>query len=185
LTTKTAYNEEDVLMSTAFRYPHFVKYAGVLVFTASFMVGASAQTKTLTTTELAQRAEVVAVGKVTGLESEWNEARTMIRTRVTVAVDEYVKGSEPGSTITIYVPGGEIGMVGEIYSHTAKFRTKENVVVFAEKDSQNRYRISGGTEGKLSVKADEKTGKRMVTGTMSLDQLTSKVRAAIQEQRGY
>ncbi|MGB6122834.1 MAG: hypothetical protein WBG80_13070, partial [Bacteroidota bacterium] len=53
-----------------------------------------AQQRALKVDELAKRAEVVAVGRVTELKSEWNQDQTMIFTRVTLAVDEYIKGGD-------------------------------------------------------------------------------------------
>jgi hypothetical protein len=140
------------------------------------------QTKLATTTELAQRAEVVAVGKVTSLVSEWNETRTMIRTRVTVAVQEYVKGATSDKLLTLYVPGGEVGGVGEIYTHMPSFRPDEDVVVFAEKDKQNRYRISNGLQGKLTVKRDKGTGALMVSEGRTLENLTNEVKQVVEAE---
>lgn len=142
------------------------------------------QSRIATTDELAKRAEVIAVGKVTRLESEWNETRTMIRTRVTVSVDQYVKGGGSANTLTIYVPGGEVGGIGEVYSDMATFRRDESVVVFAERDKQNRYRVSAGSQGKFTVKRDEITGKVMVSGNRTLDDLTKEVKRAAQLQDG-
>ena len=65
----------------------------------------------------------------------------MIRTRVTLSVDQFVKGGSPQNSLTIYIPGGEIDGVGEVYSHMPTFRQNEDVVVFAEKDRDDRYRV--------------------------------------------
>ncbi|MBF8296576.1 MAG: hypothetical protein HW389_3121 [Bacteroidetes bacterium] len=140
------------------------------------------QTKLASTTELAQRAEVVAVGKVTSLVSEWNETRTMIRTRVTVAVQEYVKGATSDKLLTLYVPGGEVGGVGELYTHMPSFRPDEDVVVFAEKDKQNRYRVSNGLQGKLTVKRDKGTGALMVSEGRTLENLTNEVKQVVEAE---
>ena len=141
------------------------------------------QSKPALAEELAARAEVIAIGKVTGIQSEWNEARTMIRTRVTLSVDQFVKGGLSQNAMTIYVPGGEIDGVGEIYSHMPTFRQNEDVVVFAEKDRENRYRVSQGSQGKFSVETDKATGKAMISGGRSLDELTTQLRIAVQKQQ--
>ncbi len=171
-------------MQTPLRQFSILVGTGILLLAAAPFTGVFAQVKSVPTDELARRAEVVAVGKVTGVQSEWNADQTMIRTRVTVSVDEFVKGNEPGGTLTLYVPGGEIGTVGEMYSHTPKFKGKEEVVVFAAKNFQGIYNVSGGSEGKFSVRRDETTGNRMVTETMSLEQLKNEVRAASLEYKG-
>ena len=109
------------------------------------------QEKRMTVDELTKRADAVVVGKVTGLESEWSSDRSRIYTRVTLGVDRYLKGQGEGASITILTPGGEIGDVGEVYSHMPTFHKDENVVVFVEKDSEGRYRVAGGIQGKLMI----------------------------------
>ncbi len=155
---------------------------GVMVLSVLLPVSLMCQSKIATTDELAKRAEVVAVGKVTGLVSEWNETRTMIRTRVTVTVDQYVKGGVSANTLTIYVPGGEVGGVGEVYSHMPTFSREENVVVFAKKDGQGHYQISGGHQGKYTIQKDEVTGKLIVAGKRTLEEFTATVKNALQIQ---
>ncbi len=55
---------------------------------------AYSQSKEIDTAELTNRAEVVAVGKVTSLRSEWSEGRRRIVTRATIVIDEYLKGEQ-------------------------------------------------------------------------------------------
>jgi len=141
------------------------------------------QSKTVTTAEMAQRADVVVVGRVSGLSSEWNENRTRITTKVAVAVDQYVKGGTPGNSLTLYVPGGEVDGVGEVYSHMPTFKTNENVLVFAEKDTRGRFHVSGGREGKCLLQKDQITGRLMVSGTKSLDEFTNQIKTAVMQQQ--
>jgi hypothetical protein len=137
------------------------------------------QSKHVPTEKLTGQAEIVAFGTVKETRSEWNEARTSIRTRVTLVVDEYLKGSG-GGTLDIYVPGGEVDGVGEIYTHMAKFKKGEEVVVFAEKDKKSRYRVTGGDQGKVLVKSDKLTGRPMVGGTQPLEGYKAEVRGHAQ-----
>jgi hypothetical protein len=155
----------------------------VLLLSLALQTSSQSQSRLVSTEDLARQAEVVAVGKVTALRSEWNEAHTMIRTRVTLSVDEYVKGGISAPTFTLYAPGGEVGGVGELYSDMATFRQDENVVVFAQKDKQGRYRISDGFQGKMTIVKDQITGKLMVAGGKTLDELTSDVKRSLQLQQ--
>jgi hypothetical protein len=152
---------------------------GSVCFAALPQLG-NCQEKVITTDELAKQADVVAVGKVTSMKSEWNSDKTRIYTRVTIGVDEYLKGGSGGS-IDVLVPGGEIGRVGELYTHMPKFKKDEDVVVFAEKDRQGRYRVAGGSEGKYNVKKDERTGERIVSNRKTLETLTEEIRKAVSE----
>jgi hypothetical protein len=137
----------------------------------------SAQQRALKVDELAKRAEVVAVGRVTELKSEWNQDQTMIFTRVTLAVDEYIKGGDrTSSLVTITTLGGEVGEVGEMYTHAPSFRQNERVVVFLQKDQRGEYRVSGGTQGKYNIEKDPVTGQMVVAGEQRLEEFTEAVK---------
>jgi hypothetical protein len=143
---------------------------------------ASAQTQQLRLEDLAKRAEVVVLGKVTDVRSEWNSERTRIITKVSLDVDKYLKGETPGRTIVITHPGGEVGGVGELYSHTPSFAKGEEVFLFVKKDSKNNLSIAGGNEGKFKVTKNELTGEKMLQGNLSLKNFTSRVKSIIEQQ---
>lgn len=143
---------------------------------------AHAQSKELPAEELTDRAELVAVGKVNALRSEWNTARTRIVTHVTVAVDQYLKGEQPRRSLVITVPGGEVDGVGELYTHAARFKNDEDVVVFVERDSRGTLRVLGGEQGKFSITKDQHTDKQMVSHQKTLDEFKTQIRLAVQRQ---
>lgn len=136
----------------------------------------------LTTEQLTAQAELIAVGKVASTHADWNADHTRIVTRVAVTVGEYLKGSHPQNTITITHLGGEVGTVGELYSETATFHKDEEVIVFAKKDRQGMYRVTGANQGKMSLTTDNMTGKKMVGPGASLDDLKAKIKAAVNAQ---
>ncbi|MBP1649260.1 MAG: hypothetical protein H6Q30_2705 [Bacteroidetes bacterium] len=151
----------------------------ILVFAAAISV-ASAQQKQKTVDELTKQADVVAVGRVTALKSEWDEGKTRIITRVTLTVDEYLKeGTERSKTVNIVTLGGEIGDVGEMYTHVPTFRQSENVVVFLRKDNRGDYRVSGGTQGKYSIERDPESRKMMVGGSIPVEDFTTSIKRSI------
>jgi hypothetical protein len=144
--------------------------------------GAFSQSKELSTEALAGQAEVVAVGRVNSLISQWNEDHSRIFTRVTLSVDQYIKGGNAGQPLTILVPGGEVDGVGELYSHTAVFQSNESVLVFAQKDRQGNYHVSAGQQGKYTVIKDDASGRLMVGGSRTLQEVTALVQKAIIDQ---
>lgn len=150
----------------------------MIALAASCSSSARAQVSAMTTAELTRQADVVAVGQVASLASEWNENHSRIRTRVTITVSEFLKGGSAGSTLTLYVPGGEVDGVGELYSDMAVFHRDESVVVFAQRTPQGSYRVAGGSQGKYVVTVDAATGKQIVSNRMTLDDLTARVKAA-------
>jgi hypothetical protein len=130
-------------------------------------------------TDLAGRAEIIAVGKVAAMESHWSEDGGSIVTRVTVNVGEYLKGGG-GQALVLVTPGGEVGGVGEYYSHAARFSRDEEVVVFAERSKLGGFRVTGGDRGKLTITTDAGTGIRRVASQQLLDDLKSAVTASRQ-----
>lgn len=157
------------------RSPHHVS---TLLLTI-FVLGATgrSQERALQTAELTRQADLVVVGKVAEVHSSWNRERTRIQTAVTVAVDQSLKGTAGGGSVTVMTPGGEIDGVGEYYSHTARFAKDENVVVFARRLPDGKLRVTGGEQGKVAVRQDAVTGARMVAGDMTLDAFIARVRS--------
>jgi hypothetical protein len=146
--------------------------------TCAFLVQTTAQVRSLETAELTRQADVVVVGRVSDVRSAWNREKTRIQTTATVAVDQVVKGNAGAGSIAIITPGGEVDGVGEYYSHMARFRKDEEVVVFARKDSEGRLRVAAGEQGKLAVKRDDATGVRTVAGDATLEAFVARVRDA-------
>jgi hypothetical protein len=115
------------------------------------------------------------------MKSQWEGNKERIVTRVTMAVGEYLKGGA-GSVMTITSPGGEVDGVGEWYSHTARFAKDEEVVVFAEKDKKGNLRVTGGNEGKISIKKDASSGLPRVSEGVSLDDFKARIKETVRVQ---
>ncbi len=140
------------------------------------------QSSALTMEDLAKRADVVLVGKVTAVRSEWNGDRSRIYTSVTLAVDQQIKGDQLSNSVIISTLGGEVDGVGEVYSHMARFKADEPVVVFAAADEHGQLRVVGGDAGKLTVTKDEMTGLQMVADREPLSVYTSRLKRVVQTQ---
>ncbi|MBP1653880.1 MAG: hypothetical protein H6Q28_436 [Bacteroidetes bacterium] len=150
----------------------------ILVLTASLPT-AFAQQKQKALDELAREADVVAIGRITGLQSEWDEGKTRIFTRVSLSVDEFVKeGSERSKAVTILTPGGEVGDVGELYTHVPVFKKNEEVVVFLRTADRGLYRVAAGMQGKYNIEVDPVTGERVVAGRYPVREFAEAVRQA-------
>ena len=161
-----------------------VLFPSILVIIITLILPAlmRGQTSSAKTEDLIRRSDIIVVGKVGKISSEWMENKRMIVTRVEVAVDQTIKGETQGGKITILVPGGEIDGVGEWYSHTARFSEQEELVVFAEQAGSGRLRVSGGEDGKLALTRDKVTGQRIVPDFGTLDQLTTQIRTTVKMQ---
>jgi excinuclease UvrABC helicase subunit UvrB len=161
----------------------FTLFAGLVPAVVS-PANALSQSRMAATEDLAQRADVVVVGKVTEVKSEWSADRSRIYSNVTVLVDEHIKGDESQQSVVIATLGGEIDGVGEVYSHTARFKTGEQVIVFAAKDQRGKLRVVDGDEGRLSVTKDDLTGAQMVADREPLIVFTSRLKSVVQAQSG-
>ncbi|MEJ2634794.1 MAG: hypothetical protein P8184_05825 [Calditrichia bacterium] len=125
--------------------------------------------------KLALEAEMIVTGKVTQLESNWNEKQTRIYTTITINADQFLKGEQSDHTITIKEPGGEVGETGELYTHVPKFSMNEEVLLFVKKDKSNNLRVAGGAKGKLSIITDKNTGSKTINGRQSYNILLKKI----------
>ena len=144
---------------------------------------AAAQIESNRIQSLTQQADAIVVGKVSTVRSEWTADKTRIVTKVSVDVDEYVKGQPAGKTMVITHLGGEVDGVGELYSSAPHFSTGEDVLVFVKKDSKNNLTVAGGNEGKIKITKNESTGERMIQGNVSLSSFTNMVKTAVKQQK--
>ena len=97
------------------------------------------QSTTIQTEQLIRASDVIVVGRVGALKSEWNADKSRIQTVVKIQVGETIKGAVDGGSLTVVIPGGEVDGVGEWYSHSVRFKDSEDVVVFAKKDKQGGH----------------------------------------------
>jgi hypothetical protein len=125
--------------------------------------------------ELTTDARAVAHGRVVALEARWLEERRSIETLVTLEVEAYAKG-DLGRTVTLRVPGGQMGPYRSIMLGAPRFVEGEEVVVFLAASGPAIPHLVGMAQGVFRVRIDAATGSRMVTpeivrmpGTASLE----------------
>jgi len=132
--------------------------------------------------DLTRGADVILTGKVTQQASSWNEDKTRIYTQATIQVDEYIKGNNAGNTVTVKYLGGEVGEIGEMYSHMPRFEDKEEVLIFLKKDEKStNYKVFNGENGKISVIGDPKTGEKVTTSNVQVSSLKAQIKNYINE----
>jgi hypothetical protein len=131
----------------------------VFIFLA---LSAFAQVQSVTMAELTGEAELVAIARVQDMRCEWNDDKSRIFTRVTLSVDECLKGDQAMKSVEILNPGGEVDGVGELYSHTAKFAPEEEVLIFIKKDKSDNLRVCRGINGKIPIKVHPVSKQLMI-----------------------
>ena len=112
--------------------------------------------------ELVTSAPVIVHGRVVDVRTEWVDGRRSIETFVTVQADEYLKGNL-GDTLTLRVPGGQMGRYRTVFVGAPEFRDGDEVVLFLKHAGPSYPYIIGLSQGAFRVVADARTGRRMVT----------------------
>ena len=126
---------------------------------------------------LSAGADAILVGKVTNQHSKLNTDKTKIYTDVTIAVEDYLKGNVSEKSVIVSHLGGEVGDVGELYSHLPKFKNDEEVLVFLKKDEKNKdYKVLNGEEGKITLQRDAITGEKITGSNIPLSSLKSQIK---------
>jgi len=103
----------------------------------------------MTTRDLTENASQILIGKVVDLSSRWNAEGLMIFTYVTISAKEYIKGASDQKTVTIEVPGGEVGDLALWVSDTPEFKKGETVLLFLRPEF---FQIVGWYQGKCTIK---------------------------------
>jgi hypothetical protein len=127
--------------------------------------------------DLSLGADIIITGKVSKQISSWNDDNTRIYTRATIQVEEYLKGNNNGAPIVVRYLGGEVGDIGEQYSHMPRFEDKEEVLVFLKKDNKNSdYKVFNGENGKINVITDPKTGEKVTASNVQINSLKAQIK---------
>ncbi len=114
-----------------------------------------------TVAQLAGGSTDIVGGQVLSVISEWNETETFIFTRVNIRVDETHKGALPvPATITVIVPGGEVGEIGLGVEHAPQFEVGQEVIVFLRLLQPPLYAVTAWEQGKFTVENGEVMEKR-------------------------
>ena len=154
----------------------------LMLFFAGLTLTSFAKDEASKIQKLAKGADVIVTGKVKEKKSGWNENKTRIYTRATLDVDEYLKGKNDGNSVEITYPGGEVGEVGELYTHMPRFEENEEVLVFLKKDQKNKgYKVMDGEAGKIKVLSNPKTKEKVTSSNRSIKELKTEIKKYINQ----
>jgi len=154
----------------------------VLLIVGGFYSVSFSQLTSSEVESMSKNADLIITGKVVEQNSNWNENKTRIYTHATIQVEEYLKGNNNSGPIVISYPGGEVGEVGEMYSHMPRFEDNEEVLVFLKKDDKStNYKVFNGEEGKISVIIDPKTGEKVTTSNVQINSIKAQIKSYIND----
>ncbi len=155
----------------------------LLLFIFGLQLTSSAKDEPDKIKKLSKGADVILTGKVSHKKSNWNKDKTRIYTNTTVEVDEYLKGKNNRKSVEITTPGGEVGDIGEVYTHMPKFEVNEEVLVFLKKDQNDEtYQVFSGEEGKLKVHKDTITKEKVTNTDIRFKDLKSQIKSYLREE---
>ncbi len=113
--------------------------------------------------EMADRADLVFVGKVVGSQAEWRVAGTnqAIFTMVEFHTEEILKGTA-AATVSLRFMGGTVGAVTLEIVAVPQFKAGDRVLLFVEGNGVQFCPLVGVYHGKFGVQKDDKSGRDVV-----------------------
>jgi cysteine-rich repeat protein len=112
------------------------------------------------TPELVAGADAVVVGRVTAMEAG-ETLPGAIHTRVTVAVEEALKGSAPSGSLTLQQPGGAYGGRALYIDGAPEFRPGERVLLFVTRGGDGTLHTTHLAMGKFGIEVDAETNSEI------------------------
>ena len=159
------------------------KFTFLLLFMVGLHMSLYAQDETAKIKNMTRGADVIVSGKVKEKKSNWNAAKTRIYTMTTVEVDEYLKGNQSRKSVEVLTLGGEVGDVGEVYTHMPSFDDDEEVVLFLKKSEKSQsYSVMNGEEGKIKIHRKSKSDENISGEDTHLRELKSKIKSYLKEE---
>lgn len=126
--------------------------------------------------ELVAVSSTIVHGRIADVRAQWVDGRRAIETFLTVDADEYYKGSAAG-TLTVRVPGGQMGRFRTIVVGAPEFRVGDEVVLFL-REYQGRVSIVGLSQGAYRV-APDRSGRRVVTAPVLMGKVDGSAEAVV------
>ena len=141
-----------------------VLFWGMCVFGLLMLTRANATTVVPPTfEEMADRADLVFVGKVVGSQAEWRVAGTnqAIFTLVEFHTEEILKGTA-AATVSLRFMGGTVGAVTLEIVAVPQFKAGDRVLLFVEGNGVQFCPLVGVYHGKFDVRKDDKSSRDVV-----------------------
>ena len=133
----------------------------ILVALATATDAPGATSPPLGIAQLAARADLIVLGAVSTVQSQWNADRTLIETRVEVRVAATPKGAPHADVVSLWEAGGRVGPLAAEVADTPRFSAGERVLVFLRRGADGRFRVVERFQGKFSIERDGASGEEL------------------------
>lgn len=148
------------------RYTEVVRTLAVLVVWLSIAAPVHAQSDELGA--IAQRSDTIVIARCVDTHSHWDDARRIIVTDVSLAVERSLKGAA-ATHIVVRTLGGRAGNIGMGASHATSFTPGVRVVAFTRQSRFGSYHVvTSAALGALVVR-DDGAGAYVTLGTRAVD----------------
>ena len=129
---------------------HLVRPLLLLVALAAAAPARAAVMLPASVEDLARSSQAVVRGRVARMTSRWSDDQRRIFTYVEIEPASVWRGTPP-ARVTVLVPGGVVGDIGQRVDGAAAFARGEEVVVFLSEAEAGTFRVTGLAQGKFSV----------------------------------
>ena len=154
-----------------------------LLCVSGFQLTSIAQSNKAEIKVLTESADLILIGKVSERNSRWNKDNTRIYTDVTINVDEYLKGNGTNDRLIVTTLGGEVGEIGEFYTHIPRFNNEEEVLIFLKQDQRDMsYRVLNGEDGKLTLYEDNISGEKVTSSNNKISSLKREIKNYVEKK---
>jgi len=132
---------------------------------------------------LSKGADIILTGKVVDQKSQWNSEQSKIYTQVTLQVEELLKGAISEDRVVITHLGGEVGNVGETYSHIPTFANDEDVLVFLKKSTKDlSLRVFDGDGGKMTLHQDKYSDEKVTSKNIKASEIKKEIKNYVDQR---
>ena len=111
--------------------------------------------------DMTQQASIIVIGKITKLKSSWDKNHQQIFTKITLSVDEVLKGNLKKRRLTVTQFGGVVDDVEAWIDGNAQFTEGEKVLLFLDRQENGRLGVLHLYQGKFSIFTDPETGAEL------------------------
>ena len=141
--------------------------------------------------QLVQEADLIVQGHVQSVYCQWDEARRLVFTYISILVDEPFKG-ERRESVLIRQVGGTVGTIQMSVAGVPQFKSGETAIVFLKRQAGGTFQVVGMNQGLYEIIGDfavsnvsgvdlldSKTGqitRPLIGGRIPLEQLKTKIR---------
>jgi len=159
------------------------KFFFLVILFLAFYLSAIAKEDPEKITGLTKKADVILTGKVTHKQSNWNANKTRIYTKTTIQVNEYLKGQSNGNSVEVTSLGGEVGDIGELYTHMPTFENNEEVLVFLKKDNKKKgFQVLDGEEGKIKILKEDNSKAKIPASNSAIEDIKSQIKKIVNKE---